>query len=106
MELNQNLADFFSNNNTGSGDSPSNKPSDKSLGLSTEFGAFFPQQQASPRQASSPPGTALDPSRVESIADTEGLSPTQKRVMLALLHQESGFGRNARTSVDGAQGPG
>lgn len=104
MELNQNLADFFPNNNKQGSGGETPKPSASPGGLSLDLANFFPSQQATPRQATS--GTSLDPDRVNSIADAEGLSPTQRRVMTALLHQESGFGRNARTSVDGAQGPG
>lgn len=49
---------------------------------------------------------ALDPALVDSITSAEGLSPKQRQVMNALLDQESGFGRNAVTSTDGAQGAG
>jgi len=43
---------------------------------------------------------------VDDIAQREGLTPTQRTVMGALLGQESDNGANAVTSIDGARGAG
>ena len=52
------------------------------------------------------PRTVLNPFTVDAIASEEGLTDAQKQVMSVLLNQESGYGRNARTSTDGARGVG
>ena len=43
---------------------------------------------------------------VDSVAQSEGLTPRQRSVMGALLGQESNNGANAVTSIDGARGAG
>ena len=94
MELDQNFANFFPNNNKGAVSSPP----DTSGGLSSDFSNFFPKRE--PQGQPARRGEPLDPAVVGTIADSEGLNPSQKRMMTALLNQESGYGTNARTSTD------
>lgn len=93
MELNQNLSDFFSNN-SGSGPSPANRPT--SGDLSGFADAPKPQRGSAP----------IDTAQIDTVASQEGLTPTQRSVMSALLGQESNNGQNAVTSIDGARGAG
>lgn len=72
-------------------------PAQQSGGLDVFF-----QQPQQPKA----PGKTLDPSTVASIAASEGLTPTQTKVLAALLGQESSNGANAVTSIDGARGAG
>lgn len=51
-------------------------------------------------------GAPLNESTVSSIFERERLSPAQRRVANSILMQESGYGRDQRTSVSGAIGPG
>ncbi|CAB4122465.1 AdoMet_MTases domain containing protein [uncultured Caudovirales phage] len=94
MELNQDLSSFFSSN-SGSGPSPKNPPS----GTGDLSGFLDAPKQA---QRLRP----IDAQTLSFIADQEGLTPTQKNVMSALLGQESSNGSNAVTSTDGARGAG
>lgn len=94
MESNQ---DFGSLLNNSSGSIPA--PSGGGFGdLLSERPADKPKRPAS--------AAPIDDVTVASIADREGLTPTQRQVMTALLAQESGSGRNTATSVDGARGAG
>lgn len=87
---------FFQQDNTPSVRPPMGVQASK-VGLDTFFKQPTSQQ---------PANRAIDASRVDAIAKTEGLTPTQRAVMGALLGQESGNGTNQATSIDGARGAG
>jgi len=94
MESNQNFGDLL-------------KPTSSSGSIPAPSGGGFGDLLAQPRAPrSSAPVEPLDESAIGSVADREGLSPAQRKVMAALLQQESGGGRNTATSVDGARGAG
>lgn len=105
MELDQNLANFFSNKTDSGGGGASPAPAAASGGLSSDFRDFFPSTPKS-QGGGKRSGVPLDPAKVESIADQERLNPAQKRMMKGLLGQESDNGANATTSTDGAVGVG
>lgn len=92
MDLNQNLSDFFADNNKGSGGSPGTQPAPAaSNDLSGFLDAPKPQRQPITGDA------------VRSIAAQEGAEALLP-VINAIYGQESGSGANARASIDGAQG--
>lgn len=53
-----------------------------------------------------PASQSVTQDQIDATADRENLSPLQRRVMSALVGQESNNGQNAQTSVDGARGVG
>lgn len=71
-------------------------------GLNTWFEA--PQQAAQQQRGAAPAFSPISAETLDQVATVEGLTPAQRRVMGALLEQESGSGRNAKTSIDGARG--
>lgn len=97
MESNQDFGSLLSITPSGSTPAPSG----------SGFGDLLSAQPAPAKSYRQPAATGpIDDTAIGAVADQEGLTPTQRRVMTALLGQESGNGRNTATSTDGARGAG
>ena len=96
MESNQDFGSLLSTTPSGSTPAPAGSGFGDLLSTSTK------PVRSTPAGATGP----IDDAAIGAVADREGLTPTQRRVMTALLGQESSNGRNTATSVDGARGVG
>lgn len=78
-------------------------PAPASGGLNAWFDEPKPVAQ---QRGGAPAFSPISSEALDQVATAEGLTPRQRQMMGVLLEQESGSGRNAKTSVDGARGAG
>jgi hypothetical protein len=101
MELNQDFSGLFNTNSSGAGQKPTAAPATPSAapsGLTQDFSSVFaPQQQP---QTTNAANTA----KLDDVLASEGATAL-KPLVSAFYGQETSSGANAKTSVDGAQGP-
>lgn len=67
---------------------------------------FEEPKPAAQQRGAAPAFSPISSEQLDQVAATEGLTPTQRQVMGALLEQETNSGRNAKTSINGARGAG